>query len=64
MDESLGHLRCKGASPIECIIAIKEQSGCSLAEAKQAVHSSKTWHDVAKSTEKMWDELIEEVEKE
>ena len=64
MDESLGHLRGKGASPIECIIAIKEHSGCSLTEAKQIIHSSRTWHDVAKATEKMWDNLIEEIEKE
>jgi len=64
LEESLTHLRSKGASIIECIVAVKEESGCELGEAKRVVSQSKTWRDVAEATEAMWDELIAGLEKE
>jgi ribosomal protein L7/L12 len=62
-EESLADLRSKGATIIECIVAVKEETGCELSEAKRVVHASKTWHDVADATEKMWDEIIDELKK-
>jgi ribosomal protein L7/L12 len=62
-EDSLTDLRSKGATIIECIIAVKEETGCDLSEAKRVVHASKTWHDVADAAEKMWDELIDELKK-
>ena len=64
LEDSLSQLRSKGVSIIECIIAVKDASDCELLEAKKLVHTSKAWHDVAEATEKMWDELIHEIEKE
>jgi hypothetical protein len=64
LEESLSHLRSKGASIIECIVAVKEETGCELGDAKRVVHQSKTWRDVAEATEVMWDELITALEKE
>ncbi len=60
MDDSLRHLRTKGASPVECIIAVKEHSGCSLTDAKRINAASQTWQDVVKATEKTWDDLIDD----
>jgi hypothetical protein len=62
LDQALANLRAKGASIIECIVAVKEHTGCELVEAKQTVHSSNAWHDMAQATEKMWDEMIKVVE--
>ena len=64
LEESLSRLRSKGASIIECIVAVKEETGCELGEAKRVVHQSKTWRDVAGVTEVIWDELITALEKE
>ena len=63
LDDSLSQLRSRGASIIECIVAVKEEHGCDLAEAKRLVHASKAWRDVAEGTEKMWDEMIDALEK-
>jgi hypothetical protein len=63
-EECLSRLRSKGASIIESIIAVKDATSCELFRAKEFVHTSKTWHDVAEATEKMWDELMQEIEKE
>ena len=64
LEDSLSRLRSKGASIIECIAAVKEETACELGAAKRVVHQSKTWRDVAEATEAMWDELISELEKE
>ena len=63
LEDSLTRLRSKGASIIECIAAVKEETGCELGEAKRVVHQSKTWRDVAEAAEVMWDELIAEIQK-
>jgi hypothetical protein len=62
MDEALTELRKEGASIFECIIAIKEDTGCDLAEAKRRIHNSHAWLDVIEATDRMWDELFDEQE--
>lgn len=63
LEKCLSQLRSMGASILECIVAVKEVSGCELSGAKKLVHTSKAWHDVAEATDKMWDDLIHEIEK-
>ena len=62
LEDSLSRLRSDGASIVECIIAVKEERACELSEAKRLVHASKAWHDVAKATNKMWDQFVDELE--
>ena len=62
LEESLMSLRANGASIIECIIAVKEETGCELIEAKRVVRSSKTWHDVVEATDQMWKDIIDDSE--
>jgi hypothetical protein len=62
MEEALTELRKEGASIFECIIAIKEHTGCDLAEAKRRIHDSHAWLDVIEATDRMWDELLDEQE--
>ncbi|GAB5562838.1 MAG: hypothetical protein SynsKO_44850 [Synoicihabitans sp.] len=64
LEESLSKLRSQGASIMECIVSMKEETGCSLGDAKEVVAQSKTWSDVTKATEPLWDELIAGLEKE
>jgi hypothetical protein len=62
LDQALHHLRGQGMSLIQCIAAVKEHTGCGVAEAKKIALSSKAWHDVSEAIEKMWDDLINGVE--
>jgi hypothetical protein len=50
-DEALGELRRTGASPIQCIKAIHEVEGASLATAKRLFTESRSWSDVVENTE-------------
>jgi ribosomal protein L7/L12 len=45
-EQILALLRTKGATPIECIKALQELEGLSLADAKHAMHTSECWSDL------------------
>jgi hypothetical protein len=49
-DEALGELRRRGTSPIECIKAIHEVEGASLATAKRLLSESPAWTGVVENT--------------
>jgi hypothetical protein len=61
LDEACGKLRSQGVSPIDCIIAIREYTHCDLGEAKRRFAMLKSWQDITEATEKMWDNLENEM---
>jgi len=63
LEEALLYLRKNDKTPIETIKAIKEVKNIGLGEAKELFASSNAWKDVAKETDKMHQELIDENEK-
>jgi hypothetical protein len=60
-DEALCELRRTGASPIQCIKAIHEVEGASLATAKRLFSESPSWSDVVENTEAMFVEVEKEL---
>ena len=60
----IAFMRSAGFSMIDCIKALRELSGCSLADAKLTVHHSETWSDQRESSERLHEELEREVRRE
>jgi hypothetical protein len=52
IEDFLAALRAEGHSRIHSIRALREREGCSLAEAKEIVHTSRAWADLREDTER------------
>jgi ribosomal protein L7/L12 len=63
-EDVIGFMRSAGFSIIDCIKALRELSGCSLADAKLTVHHSETWSDQREASERLHEELEREVQRE
>lgn len=58
IDSALGELRHNGATPIDCIKAIREVHGVNLGEAKRIFAESSAWSDLRESHDAFIDELL------
>ena len=61
IEAAISLARDKGLSKVKSIIAIRQVTGKSLAEAKEAVHNSQTWADRKASDDDFHREVIEAV---
>jgi len=59
LDQTLGHFRVNGVLFVDCVLAVQEHTGCSLAEAKDTVSSTPAWHAVAAKIDKDWSDYKE-----
>ncbi|MFJ1760468.1 hypothetical protein ACIOD2_09140 [Amycolatopsis sp. NPDC088138] len=52
IEDFLVALRAEGRSRVQSIRALREREGCSLAEAKEIVHTSRAWADLREDTDR------------
>ena len=58
LEESLAHLKERGASPIETIKAIREALGISLGDAKEVFSASVAWAQTVSINDSFHDDLL------
>jgi hypothetical protein len=59
LESAIRHLRLAGLSQIECVKAVRDLTGGSLGEAKEAVHFSAAWEDLRPYQEQFHRELFD-----